>query len=107
MSDRQLNRCDQKRRSRLGISTRSHNEQSLTANEFGIEHPLLSDDDRLLTQGLISRPLRWRTSAGIADSRLSSTDGAIAYALNPITSATRSSAQAIAWMSRGSDDGIR
>jgi peroxiredoxin len=84
----------------LGVSSQSNDEQSVTASALGVGHPLLCDSDRLLAQEL-GLPtftvdyIGWYCRLTLVVDR-----GVIARAFYPVTSATRSAAQAVRWMRR-------
>jgi peroxiredoxin len=84
----------------LGVSSQSNDEQSVTASALGVGHPLLCDSDRLLAQELGLPTFTVDHIGWYCRLTLVVDDGVIARAFYPVTSATRSAAQAIRWMRR-------
>jgi peroxiredoxin len=84
----------------LGVSSQSHNEQSVTASALGIGHPLLCDADRVLARDLGLPTFTVDYTGWYCRLTLVVDDGVIARAFYPVTSATRSAAQAVRWMRR-------
>ncbi|HST33526.1 MAG TPA: redoxin domain-containing protein [Solirubrobacteraceae bacterium] len=82
----------------LGISSQSSHEQSVTASALGIGHPLLCDRDRMLAQQLGLPTFTVDHIGWYCRLTLVVDDGVIARAFYPVTSATRSPAQAVWWM---------
>jgi peroxiredoxin len=84
----------------FGVSTQASAQQRVTAAALGIGHPLLCDSDRRLARELGLPTFGIDDASWYARATLVVNDGVIAQAFYPVTSATKSPAQAIAWMRR-------
>jgi peroxiredoxin len=82
----------------LGVSSQSNDEQSVTASALGVGHPLLCDSDRVLARELGLPTFTVDHIGWYCRLTLVVDDGVIARAFYPVTSATRSAAQAVRWM---------
>jgi peroxiredoxin len=84
----------------LGVSSQSSDEQGVTASALGIGHPLLCDSDRMLAHDLGLPTFTVDHIGWYCRLTLVVDDGVIVRAFYPVTSATRSAAQAVRWMRR-------
>jgi peroxiredoxin len=82
----------------LGVSSQSSDGQSVTSSALGVGHPLLCDGDRTLAHELGLPTFTVDHIAWYCRLTLVVDDGVIVRAFYPVTSATRSAAQALRWM---------
>lgn len=82
----------------LGVSSQSHDEQSIVASALGFGHPLLCDDELRLARELCLPTFTVENTDWYLRLMLVINDGLIARAFYPVSGATRSPAKAVAWM---------
>lgn len=84
----------------LGVSSQSQDEQSVIVSALGVGQPLVCDSNLRLAQDLGLPTFTVDSAAWYCRLMLVINDGAIVRAFYPLISATRSPAQAVAWMRR-------
>jgi peroxiredoxin len=84
----------------FGVSSQSPDQQRQTGDVLGLGHPLLSDGGRRLAYELGLPTFTVDNATWYCRLTLVVGNGLIAHAFYPVASATRSAAQAIAWMRR-------
>jgi peroxiredoxin len=82
----------------VGISSQAQGDQATVAKTLGIGQPLLSDSELRLAWELSLPRFGVGDTAWYRRLTLILDSGAIAHVFHPVTSATRSPAQAVAWM---------
>jgi len=84
----------------FGVSSQTRDEQRAIAGALGLGHPLLSDVDTQLAHELGLPIFTVAHISWYCRVTLIVSNGLVAHAFYPVTSAIRSPAQAIAWMRR-------
>jgi peroxiredoxin len=85
----------------FGVSNQSPDEQRQVGEVLGLGHPLLSDGERRLAHELGLPTFTVQGATSYCRLTLVISDGVIATAFYPVTSAARSAAQAIVWIREG------
>ncbi len=82
----------------LGVSSQSHDEQSIVATALGVGHPLLCDSELRVARELGLPTFAVDNTKRYCRFMLVVDDGMIVKAFYPVNGATRSPAKAVAWM---------
>jgi peroxiredoxin len=82
----------------LGVSSQSHDEQSIVVAALGVGHPLLCDGELRLGRELGLPTFAVDNTDWYCRFMLAVNDGRIVKAFYPVSGVTRSPAKAVAWM---------